>query len=89
MPDDLHLPLPRRQPEDMSLGRIQSDLEFLIEQVSWLPNPEGTEPALRPLLIIAGAQGLLSPASSFERPGAEPWAIIVAGLTIGYCGRQV
>jgi hypothetical protein len=36
MPDDLHLPTPRQQPEDIKLGRIQSDLEFLIEGVSKL-----------------------------------------------------
>jgi hypothetical protein len=37
IPDNLHLPLPRRQPEEINLGRIQSDLEFLIERVSKLP----------------------------------------------------
>jgi hypothetical protein len=30
-------PLPRRQPEDINLRRIQSDLEFVIERVSKLP----------------------------------------------------
>ena len=37
MPDDLHLPTPRRNPEDINLGRIRSDLDFLIERVSKLP----------------------------------------------------
>jgi hypothetical protein len=37
MPDDLHLPVPRRNPEGINLGRIQSELEFLIERVgSWI-----------------------------------------------------
>jgi hypothetical protein len=34
MPDDLCLPVPRRNPEDIDLGRIQSDLKFLIERAS-------------------------------------------------------
>jgi hypothetical protein len=37
MPDDLHLPTPKHDPEDIDLGRIQTDLEFLIERVSKLP----------------------------------------------------
>jgi hypothetical protein len=34
VPDDLHLPMPRRQPEDIDLGAIKADLEFLIERVT-------------------------------------------------------
>jgi hypothetical protein len=34
MSDDLHLPVPRRNPKDIDLGRIETDLEFLIEPVS-------------------------------------------------------
>jgi hypothetical protein len=33
MPDDHHPLMPRRNPEDINLGRIQSDLEFLTERV--------------------------------------------------------
>ena len=34
MPDDHHPLMPRRQPEDIDLGAIKTDLEFLIEWVS-------------------------------------------------------
>jgi hypothetical protein len=37
MPDDLHPRIPRRQPEDINLGTIKTDVEFLIERVSKLP----------------------------------------------------
>jgi hypothetical protein len=37
MPDDLHLPTPRHNPEDINLGRIQADPDFLIKRVSKLP----------------------------------------------------
>ena len=30
MPDDLHLPIARHNPEDIDLGAIKADLEFLI-----------------------------------------------------------
>jgi hypothetical protein len=30
MPDDHHPPMPRRNPEDIDLGAIKTDLEFLI-----------------------------------------------------------
>jgi len=36
MPDDHHSPIPRRNPEDIDLGAIKADLEFLIERVSGL-----------------------------------------------------
>ena len=51
MPDDYHPPLPRRNPEDVDLGAIKADLEFLIERVARLPTRK--ELALRPLPIIA------------------------------------
>jgi hypothetical protein len=37
MPDDHHSLMLRRDPERIDLGRIQSDLEFLIERISKLP----------------------------------------------------
>jgi hypothetical protein len=37
MLDDLHLPTPRYNPKDINLGRMQSELEFLIERVSKFP----------------------------------------------------
>ena len=37
MPDDYHPPMTRRNPEDIDLGAIKADLEFLIERVARLP----------------------------------------------------
>jgi hypothetical protein len=37
MPDDYHPLMPRRNPEDIDLGAIKTDLEFLIERVGALP----------------------------------------------------
>jgi hypothetical protein len=34
MPDDHHPLMPRRNPEDIDLGAIKADLEFLIERVT-------------------------------------------------------
>jgi hypothetical protein len=56
MPDDLH-PMPRREPEDIDLAAIKTDLEFLMERVSEPPTRK--ELTLRPLLIIAGSAGLV------------------------------
>jgi hypothetical protein len=50
-------PCPRYYPEDINLGRIQSDLEFLIERVSKLPTRR--ELVLRPLLVVAESAGLV------------------------------
>jgi hypothetical protein len=36
MPDDYHPPVPRRNPEDIDLAAIKTDLEFAIDQVSRL-----------------------------------------------------
>jgi hypothetical protein len=46
-----------RNPEDMNLGRMQADIEFLIERVSKLPTRR--EQAFKPLSIIAGSAGLV------------------------------
>jgi hypothetical protein len=40
MPDDLHLPVPRRQPEDINFGVIKTDLEFIMERLSKLSTRE-------------------------------------------------
>ena len=37
MPDDYHPPMPRRNPEDIDLGAIKADLEFLIERTERFP----------------------------------------------------
>jgi hypothetical protein len=36
MPDDHHPLMPRRNPEDIDLGAIKADLEFLIERLERL-----------------------------------------------------
>jgi hypothetical protein len=57
MPDDHHLLMPRRNPEDIDLGAIKTDLEFIMERLSKLPTRQ--ELALRPLYIIARSAGLI------------------------------
>jgi hypothetical protein len=57
MPDDHHPPMPRRNPEDVDLGAIKADLEFLIERVSKIPTRK--EQALRPLYVIVGSAGMV------------------------------
>jgi hypothetical protein len=37
MPDDHHTVMPRRNPEDINLGAIKTDLEFIMERLSKLP----------------------------------------------------
>jgi len=57
MPDDYLLPTPRRNPEDIDLGAIKADLEFLIERVSRLPTRK--EQAFKPLYVMIGSAGLV------------------------------
>jgi hypothetical protein len=57
MPDDQHPITPRRNPEDIDLGAIKADLEFLIERVSRLPTRR--EQAFKPLYVIAGSAGIV------------------------------
>jgi len=56
MPDEQPL-LPRRNPEDIDLGAIKADLEFLIERVSRLPTRK--EQALKPVYVIVGSAGIV------------------------------
>jgi hypothetical protein len=55
MPDDYHPPMPRRNPEDIDLGAIKTDLEFLIERGERFRN----EQALKPLYTIVGSAGIV------------------------------
>jgi hypothetical protein len=57
MPDDYHPPMPRRNPEDIDLGAIKTDLEFLIERVSRLPTRQ--EQALKPLYTMIGSAAIV------------------------------
>ena len=50
MPDDYRPPMPRRNPEDIDLGAIKADLEFLIERVE----RHRREQALKPLCTMVG-----------------------------------
>jgi hypothetical protein len=55
MPDDQHALLPRRNPEDIDLGAIKTDLEFLIERVERFRR----EQALKPLYTMVGAAAIV------------------------------
>jgi hypothetical protein len=55
MPDDHHPILRRRNPEDIDLGAIKTDLEFLIERVTRLRK----EQALKPLYVMIGSAGIV------------------------------
>ena len=44
MPDDYHPPMPRRNPEDIDLGAIKTDLEFLIERTERLRKEQAFKP---------------------------------------------
>jgi len=55
MPDDHHPLMPRRNPEDIDLGAIKTDLEFLIERISRLRSRK--EQALKPIYVMVGRAG--------------------------------
>jgi hypothetical protein len=55
MPDDYHPPMPRRNREDIDLGAIKADLEFLIERVTRFHK----EQALKPLYIMVGSAAIV------------------------------
>jgi hypothetical protein len=57
MPDDHHALMPRRVPEQIDLGAIKADLEFLIERVSRLPTRR--EQALKPLYTMIGSAAIV------------------------------
>ena len=54
MPDDHHLLMPRRNPEDIDLGAIKADLKFLIERVTRFRK----EQALKPLYTMVGSAAI-------------------------------
>jgi len=54
MPDDHHPLMPRRNPEDIDLGAIKADLEFLIERVTRFRK----EQALKPLYTMVGSAAI-------------------------------
>jgi hypothetical protein len=46
MPDDHHPLMPRRNPEDIDLGAIKADLEFLIEWVAGFRKEQALKTAI-------------------------------------------
>jgi hypothetical protein len=78
MPDDDHLPMPRRDPEDIDLGAIKADLEFLIERSERRSESEGrvgtasVREEKSALILYASTidKGLAVP-SNFPGPWAE------------------
>jgi hypothetical protein len=57
MPDDDRAFVPRRNPEDVNFGRMQADIEFLIERISKLPTRQ--EQALKPLHTMVGSAAIV------------------------------
>jgi hypothetical protein len=57
MPDEHRLPSPRRDPEQIDLAAIKTDLEFVMERMTRLPTRQ--EQALKPLYIMVGSAGLV------------------------------
>jgi hypothetical protein len=57
MPDEHRLSLPRRDPEQIDLAAIKTDLEFVMERLARLPARKDL--ALRPLYIMVGSAGLV------------------------------
>jgi hypothetical protein len=55
MPDDLHSLMPRRNPEDIDLGAIKADLEFLIDRFTRFRK----EQALKPLYTMIGSAAIV------------------------------
>ena len=56
MPDDHHpIMAPRRNPEDVDLGAIKTDLEFLIGRVERFRK----EQALKPLYMMVGSAAMV------------------------------
>ena len=54
MPVDYHPLMPRRNPEDIDLGAIKADLEFLIER-----GERFRKQALKPLYVMVGSVGIV------------------------------
>jgi hypothetical protein len=55
MPDDHHPLMPRRNPEDIDLGAIKADLEFLIERGERFRK----EQALKPVYTMIGSAAIV------------------------------
>jgi hypothetical protein len=57
MPGEHRSIQPRRDPEDIDLDAIKTDLEFLMEQVARLPTRK--ESAFKPLYVMIGTARLV------------------------------
>lgn len=58
MPNEHPLTLPPRDPEHIDLAEIETDVEFLIDQVARLPTRQ--EQALKPLYVMVGSAGVVT-----------------------------
>lgn len=67
-PDDYYPLMPRRNPEDIDLGAIKNDLEFLIERVSRLRK----EQALKLLYTMIGSAAIVIALPPGIARGAPP-----------------
>jgi hypothetical protein len=55
MPDDNHPLLQRRNPDDIDLGAIKADLDFLMERVTRFCKKQ----ALKPLYTMVGSAAIV------------------------------
>jgi hypothetical protein len=74
MPDDHHPLMPRRNPEDVDLGAIKPDLEFLIERVERLRSEQALRFALRDARLCRHRYRVdrFSDASAYRPSGSPP-----------------
>jgi hypothetical protein len=63
MPDDYHPPMPRRNPEDVDLGAIKADLEFLIVTFKSLAFAVAVLCSVSPLYAQTALQETIRPSS--------------------------
>jgi hypothetical protein len=55
MLDDHHPLIPRRNPEDIDLGAIKADPEFLIKRTEWFRK----EQALKPVYVVVASAAIV------------------------------
>jgi hypothetical protein len=80
MPDDYHPPMPRRNPEDIDLGAIKADLEFLIERVTRFRR----EQALKPLYTMVGSAAIVIALPQYKITFGDSWPLRVRLDNHGY-----
>ena len=68
MPDDHHPPIPRRNPEDVDLGAIKADLEFLIEGFTGMKEREAKIPQAAKVELTNAAERIVELYDSWGLP---------------------